>query len=166
MFNLGDTVVYGVQGICEYKGTTTMPVGKEAREYFVLAPIFDARSTIYVPTDNENLIKNIRPILSKEEIDSLIKTAAQDAPKWIENDLERRDYCIEIIKRGDRQELMQLISMLYLHQRDLKQTKKHFHISDERFLREAERLINEEFSYVLGISRGEVPKYISDKIEG
>ncbi len=165
MFSEGAIVVYGVQGICEFTGTTTMPVGKETRSYYVLSPVYDARSKIYVPTDNQALVDHIQPVLSKKEINQLIDSASANAPEWIENDIERRDYCSEIIKKGDRSELMQLISMLYLHQKSLKQTKKHFHLSDERFLREAERLINDEFSYVLGIKRGEVPDYICNRIE-
>ncbi len=43
--------------------------------------------------------------------------------------------------------------------------KKHFHISDEKYLREAERLLHDEFSYTLNISNEEVPAYILKRIK-
>ena len=60
---------------------------------------------------------------------------------------------------------MQLINMLYVHQEDLKIQKKHFHISDERYLKEAERLLHNEFAYVLKISPDEVAQYILSRIK-
>lgn len=165
MFSAGDTVVYGAQGICKIKGTTEMVLGKVKETYYVLYPVFDNNGAIYVPIDNECLIANMRKVLSKNEIDRLIDDAALNKAEWINDDLKRKEYCSEVIKSGDRLELMRLIEMLYLHREDLKQTKKHFHISDERFLREAERLLHNEFSYVLGIDQKQVPEYILSRIK-
>lgn len=165
MFTAGETVVYGAQGICKVEGLTEMTTGREKKSYYVLSPIYTDRSTIYVPTDNENLLANIRRVLSKKEINSLIDEANAQKADWIEDDLARREHCSAVIKGGDRMALMQLIEMLYLHREALKETKKHFHISDERYLREAERLIHDEFSFVLGIPREEVPGYILKRIQ-
>lgn len=165
MFLAGDTVVYGAQGICKIKGTTEMTLGKVKANYYVLIPVFNENGTIYVPTKNEKLVANMRKVLTKNEIDRLIDDAALNKAEWIDDDLKRKEYCSEVIKSGDRIELMRLIEMLYLHREDLKQTKKHFHISDERFLREAERLIHDEFSFVLGIDQKQVPEYILSRIK-
>lgn len=165
MFSAGETVVYGAQGICKIKGTTEMTSGRVKTNYYVLIPVFDENATIYVPTDNERLIANMRKVLSKNEIDRLIDDAALNKAEWIADDLKRKEYCSEIIKSGDRMELMRLIEMLYLRREDLKQTKKHFHIYDERYLREAERLLHDEFSYVLGIDQKQVPEYILNRIK-
>lgn len=70
-----------------------------------------------------------------------------------------------MLKSGDRAELMRLIEMLYLRREGLKSTKKHFHISDEKFLREAERLLHDEFSYTLNITKEDVPSYILNRIK-
>lgn len=164
MFSVGEKVVYGAQGICEVGGTTERTIGKAKIKYFVLTPIYDTKSTIYVPTENEKLIANMRKVLSKDEINALIDNAAANQMEWIDDDLERKELCVEIIKSGNRLEILRLIEMLYLRRECLKQTKKHFHILDERYLREAERLIHDEFSYVLGIEQSEVPEYILNRI--
>ena len=164
VFSQNETVVYGAQGICKIRGTARLEQGRQAREYYVLIPVYDEGSVIYVPTDNEKLVSNIRRLLSPEEIDRLIDETAATETQWIDDNLERKEYCSDVMKSGDRKQLMQLIDMLYLHRRDLKQSKKHFHVTDERCLREAERLINDEFSFVLGISREEVPSYIINRL--
>ena len=60
---------------------------------------------------------------------------------------------------------MKLIEMLSLKQKDLRSKKKHFHVADEKTLREAESLLHDEFSYVLGISQSEVPGYIMSRLK-
>jgi CarD family transcriptional regulator len=165
MFSVGDTVSYGTQGICKIKEITDMAIGKIIKRYFVLIPIQDERATVYVPTDNEKLLHNMRTVLSVEQINDLIDNAAQNPIDWIENDLARKEHCNNIIKSGDRAELMRLIEMLYLRREELKSTKKHFHISDEKYLREAERILHNEFSFTLNIPTDKVPDYILNRIK-
>ena len=165
MFSAGDTVSYGTGGICKIKEITEMTVGKVKKEYFVLVPVYDENSTLYVPTDNKKLLDNMRSVLSSEEINALIDSAAREPMEWIENDIDRKEYCTNVLKNGDRGELMRLIEMLYLRREELKSTKKHFHISDEKFLREAERLLHDEFSYTLNITKEDVPFYILNRIK-
>lgn len=165
MFSAGDTVSYGTQGICKIKEITEMTVGKVKKEYLVLIPVHEENSTLYVPTDNEKLLANMRSVLSLEDINTLIDSAAREPMEWIENDIDRREYCANVLKSGDRAELMRLIEMLYLRREELKSTKKHFHISDEKFLREAERLLHDEFSYTLNITKDDVPSYILNRIK-
>ena len=165
MFSVGDTVSYSTQGICKIKEITEMAVGKVKKKYFVLVPVQDEKATVYVPTDNEKLLDNMRAVLSEEKINALIERAANNPMQWIENDLARKEHCSNIIKSGDSYELMRLIQMLYIKREELKTSKKHFHISDEKYLRNAEHLLHDEFSYVLHINKEDVPDYILNKIQ-
>lgn len=164
MFSVGDAVVYGVQGVCRIREMCTKKFGKEEQEYFVLCPIFDEKSVIYVPTDKPALLAQMRSVLTKEELQELIASAGDRNALWIEDDSHRRDFCAEVIKSGDRGALMQLVSMLYLHSEELKGQKKHFHMADERSLKQAKKLLHDEFAFVLGITPEEVPEYISRHI--
>lgn len=165
MFSVGDAVSYGTQGICKIKEITKMAIGKEQKQYFVLVPIRDERATVYVPTDNEKLLHNMRTVLSAKEIDKLIDKATKNIMDWIENDVDRKEHCNNVIKSGDRYELLRLIEMLYTKREELKFTKKHFHVSDEKYLHEAERLLHDEFAYTLNISKEEVHEYILNRIK-
>lgn len=165
MFSVGEVVVYGVQGVCRIRDKCTRKFGKEEQEYFVLCPVFDEKSVIYVPADKPALLAQMRAVLTKAELSELIVTADRNGSQWIENDNSRRDFCAEVIKSGDRSALMGLVSMLYLHSEELKGQKKHFHMADERSLKQAKKLLHDEFAYVLGIDPEDVPAYISSRLE-
>lgn len=167
MFSVGDAVVYGTQGVCRISDITDITVDKVIRKYFVLSPVYSGKATLYVPVDNEEVIRTrMRPVFTIDEIDSIIKNVSEGKTMpWIANDARRKEFCMNTLKSGDRMELVRLIGMLYSHQADMKAQNKLFHISDERYLKEAETLINEEFAFVLGIELGEVKKYIAKKIK-
>ncbi len=165
MFSVGEHVVYGTHGVCRIGELTKMPFGADMREYYVLSPICDPRSTIFVPVDNDALTSQMRRVLTKSQIDELLSSVVPGSLDWIESDAERKEYCTSIIKSGDRYELMRMIDMLYLHQKEMKNQKKHFHVTDERFLREGEKLLHDEFAFVLGISRADVIEYIGERVE-
>ena len=164
MFGKGEAIIYGTQGVCVIDGIEAMSFGKEKREYYILKPVYDENSTIYAPTDNETVTLKMRRVLTKEEIDILIDSIGKEETEWIQNDSLRREFCESVINKGDRKELVQLVEMLYMRQKDLKSQKKHFHIADEKYLKEAEKIIDDELAYVLGIDRDRVPEYIAERI--
>ena len=165
MLSVGDTVVYGTQGVCRIKEISMMKFGKTKAEYYVLAPVADEHSAVYVPTTNQKLLAKMRELISREELDALIDSANENQIEWISDDNGRKNYCDEVVKNGTRQELMQLIGMLYNRREMLKNEKKHFHNVDAQYLKTAERLLHDEFAYILGISAEEVPQYIIQRIE-
>ncbi len=164
MFAVGAFVCYGTQGVCKVSDITVKQIGREKNNYYVLVPVRDERSTIFVPTDNEKLLKNMRPVLTQDEIDEIICSFSQEESNWIANDAERKEFCNSTVKNGDCKQLMRLINMLYLRRKDLKNQKKHIHIIDERYFKEAERLLYDEFSFVLNIAVEQVPEYIASKL--
>ena len=54
---------------------------------------------------------------------------------------------------------------LYLHQIDLLEQGKKLHAADERFLKDAEKMLFEELAYVFGITVSEVLPMIIEKKE-
>ncbi|MBE7065015.1 MAG: CarD family transcriptional regulator [Ruminococcaceae bacterium] len=166
MFSVGDAVVYETQGVCKISEITSMTAGKVTREYYVLKPVYEDRSTVYVPVDNDAVVNSrMRFVFTVDEVNTIIKNVSDgNAMEWITDDAKRKEFCVNTLKKGDRAELMRLIGMLYSRQSELKEQKKHFHIADERYMKEAEKLINEEFAYVLGIDRKEVQNYIAKNI--
>lgn len=160
MFSAGEVVIYGTQGVCRVKEISTMKFGSTKGEYYILNPVSDPKSVVYVPTEKPALVAKMRPVLSAAELDELVVKAASESLEWIENDNQRKDYCDRVIKNGDRAEIMRMIEMLYLRREELKDRKKHFHNVDAQYLKAAERLLHDEFAYVLGIGIEDVPEYI------
>ena len=160
-FSVGDTVVYGTQGVCRIKEISVLKFGRVKAEYYTLTPVSNERSAVYIPTSNQKLVAKMRELISREEMDSLIDSADENQIEWISDDNGRKSYCDEVVKNGSHRELMQLIGMLYSRREALKNEKKHFHNVDAQYLKAAERLLHDEFAYILGISVSEVPEYIS-----
>ena len=72
MFSVGQNVLYGTNGVCVINDITEKKVGKISMEYYVLKPLGANSSTLFVPTKNEQLVKRIRGVLTKDKIDSIL----------------------------------------------------------------------------------------------
>ncbi len=165
MFSAGNHVVYSSHGVCEITEIKTMSFGSETKQYYVLSPINDKRSTIFIPIDNMVLLSQMRPVLTKEEIDELLDSVEPGTCSWIPSDSERKSFCAATIKSGDRLAILHMIEMLYLHRERMEEENKHFHVTDERFLNDAEKMLNDEFAFVLGISTSEVEHYVEERVK-
>lgn len=155
MFCVGQTVLYGANGVCTIEAVTEKRIGTTAREYYVLKPVNAASSTLFVPTANEQLVGRIRLVLTPEEIDRLLR----DLPPcdgWIDDKQARSERFREVVSGGDCGMLIGMIRLLHAHQREQAAKGKRLHLSDERFLKEAEGLLCDELSFVLHIDRDEV----------
>ena len=165
MYQVGDTVLYGAEGVCVVEDITTKDFGGEAREYYVLKPVHQDGATFYLPTCSPAAREKLRKVLSAGQIYELIRTMPDETPVWIDDENERKLKCKEIIQSGDRLKLIRLIKALYLHREELKGEGKKFHISDERFMKDAEKLLYDEFAHVLSISPEQVLPFIIEQVE-
>lgn len=165
MFNANDSVLYGVHGVCRIVEIQNQNFGDKDCLYYVLKPIYNDLSTFFVPVDNEALTSKMKKVLSPQEIHSIIRSMPQEDLIWIEDDAERKEKYNEILKSGDRIGLVRIIKTLYFRQNQLKEQRKKLHIADERFMKEAEKMLYEEFAYVLNIEQDQVIPFIAEEIE-
>lgn len=111
----GDVVVYGSQGICRITGTEKMRVGGKSTVYFILNPVYRKNSKIFVPSDNEKLMEKMHSVIEKDEIDELIRNAAEDTSEWIENDAERKDFFKSALASGASLAVLSVSDRNFLH---------------------------------------------------
>ncbi len=165
MFKINDIVLYGAHSVCKVADITAKELGGESVEYYVLKPVYDTKSTLFVPVHNKVLTSRMRPVLSASEVWDLIKSIPSEKSLWIENDKVRKEKYKEIISEGNRAELVSIIKAIYLHEQELKEKGKKLHIADDNTLKEAEKMLYDEFAYVLEIDREDVLSCITAKIE-
>ena len=165
MANIGDFVVYGNSGICEISGSEVKIIAGRKFTYYVLKPVYDKKATVFVPSDNQALCDKMRKPLTKEEICNIIDSISKQECVWVENESDRKTQYREVISSGDRTELIKLVKTLYLHQSKQFEKGKKLHIADEKFLTTAERLLYDEFAFVLGIERDSVIDFITSRID-
>lgn len=164
MFQVNDTVLYGGQSVCKISEISRQKIGKDFNSYYILKPVFDNKSTIYIPCENEELMSKMKPILTEQEVHELIETLHTQSLEWVENDVLRKEQYGEIIYSGDRKKIAALIRTLYMHKEKLKLNGKKFHIADEQLLDRAQKLFHEELAYVLNIQPNAVPDFINEQL--
>ncbi|MCD7811458.1 MAG: transcriptional regulator [Ruminococcus sp.] len=164
MYNVNDTVMYSPCGVCRIDGISEKDFSGEPAEYYVLRPVGDSKNTYYIPVNNETLTGQMRKVLTREEIDELIRKMPDENNIWIEDEAERKEEYRRILRSGNRMELVMLIKTLYCYREDRRGKKKKLHSADEHFLHDAENMLYDEFAYVLGISKDEVVPFIKSHI--
>lgn len=162
---IGTYVQYGKTGVCLVQEQTSIKIGRETSQYYVLAPISDGRSSVYVPCNNAELVARMRPLLTREEIDALLSSAEDERQPWIDDRNERGALYRRVTGEGDRRHLVRVICCLFRKKHERQEMGKQLSTMDENALQECMRLIDEEFSMVLDIPRSEVVNYILERIE-
>ena len=59
-----------------------------------------------------------------------------------------------------------MIQALFIHKKEREAQGKRMHLSDERFMKDAEQLLYHEWQYVLNVNKTELMDYIFRRIEG
>ena len=157
MFQMGQALTYGASGICRFDGIISQKSGKKIVWYYVLKPVYNQGSTVFVPVDNEKLVARIRPVLSQQEVMDMIHGLSQTEELWVEDEGQRQNVYREILQTGDRKRILQVI-------KSLKAGRK-FHAVDERLLKDAESVLHQEFAFVLGLPREQIQPFILKEMQ-
>ena len=164
MFGIGDTILYGTQGACRIDAIEEKKICGKVSSYYVLTPLDGTRCTIYAPIDSKTIEGKMHRLLSAAEIEAIIESMKNEEVVWIESESARKERYKQILAGNDRVEIMKMIRALYLHKQELKSRGKKLHVSDERFFKDAEKVLYNEFAVVLDIKPNEVISFITDKL--
>lgn len=165
MFKVGDQILYGSNGACTIEELTMMRFGRTRERYYILRPMFQKTAVIYVPAENADLIKLMRQMPSREEVDQMIADLQDAEPIWVDDAQERKTRYDGIMRSCDCFSRLRMIKTLFAHKKYRLADGKNLHVSDENFLREAKRLISDEFAYPLQLEPSEVGSYISSRVK-
>lgn len=166
-FEAGMHVRYGGNGICLIDRIEDVPSAnfEPPRRCYILKPLRNNSMVVSVPVDSEVLCAKIKPLMSRAEIDSLLReTAQQDLMEWQPDRKLRGAEFRKILSAGDADQLLRLIRCV-LHQRKvLAMHGKHLSAMDENARKDAERMLDDEFAFSMGISPAEAGKYICEML--
>ena len=145
MFEIGSYVMYRAEGVCVISDIRNESFGAIGRreKYYILSPLKDEKSTVYVPMGNPTLLGMMRPLMSAGEICRLIAELRDERLDWIPESRARSAAFRELLARGDRRELVVLFHTIR-SQRE--QGSKRLTGSDEKAFERAKQLLYEEFS--------------------
>ncbi|MCR5113057.1 MAG: CarD family transcriptional regulator [Acholeplasmatales bacterium] len=165
MFSVGDVVIYTTYGICKISALNKIKMGKFENTYYVLKPLNEDTTEISLPVNNPMTAMRLQPLLSEDEIKDLINQIPFLEPYWIEKDNDRKTEFSEIVKSGDRKETLRLLKSIRVHIVDIKNKGRKLHATDETVMKDAEKLLLDEFSYVLKMDKPSLQIILNDQLE-
>lgn len=165
MFAVGDLVVYGVHGVCRITELEKRTVDRKQLEYLVLEPTDGSGSRFLVPTHNEIALNKLQPVLSRQVLEEILHSSLVRENVWIEDENQRKQRYRELITGSDRIALLQMVHCLHIQKERIAAARRKFHLCDENFLRDAQRLLSSEFALVLDMEPQQVAEYVISAME-
>lgn len=166
MYQVGDWIFYGNVGACKVTDIRKMKVPGIDREhlYYTLQPLEDS-CCISTPADTGKVF--MRPLISKEEAESLITAIPQFDAEAYHNPVLRQlsEHYETVLDTHDCRELIRLTMSIYIKRQEAVESKRKLGAVDERFMKKAEDLAYGELAVALGIEKKKVPEYIAERIE-
>ena len=164
MFEIGERVVYGYHGVCTVADLEERIIDRKEAVYLVLEPMGQGNSRFYVPTHNAAAMAKIKRVLTKTELEDLLQSKEIRNGCWIPEENLRKQTYRELLSKGDRQKLMQMVRCIYLYKADQAALGKRCHMCDENFLRDAEKLLVAEIAMILELDPEEAKLYLRSKL--
>jgi CarD family transcriptional regulator len=165
MYQVGDQVVYGIHGVCRVADKEKQIVSKKAVTYLVLEPVGQEGSRYLVPMSSEAAMSKLHPILKREELEEMLRSPEVRQEAWIREENLRKQAYRDVISSGQRVEIMKMVHSLYAHKHKQMEAGKKFHLADENFLRDAEKMLSSEISVVMGTSFEEAKAYLREQLK-
>ena len=166
MFETGQWVVYGVHGVCRVVGKEKQLVNRKRTEYLVLEPLAQNESRYYVPTANAAAMAKLREVLSAEALETLLASNEIREDCWIADENQRKQYYRDLTANGDRVSILKMTHSLYRYKETQMAAGRKFHLCDDNFLRDAEKLLSSEISLALEKTPEEARAYLRETLNG
>lgn len=160
MYHIGDFVVYGIHGVCRILALEERIVDRKSVQYYVLEPLEQSGARFLIPTRNQAAVAKLKQMLTREELENLLRSQEVHADAWIADENQRKQTYRALINSGDRAALLRMVGTLHRHKTAQQSAGKKFHLCDDNFLRDAQKLLSSEFSQILGIAPEQVGSYV------
>lgn len=165
MFEVGEYVVCGNKGVCVVEKITTLDIAgvDKEREYYILKPIYQMGSTVYVPVDSPK--ESMRPVIKREEAQKLID-AIHDVPLLaITNEKLSEQIYRECLKSGNCEEWVRILKTIWRRKQERLQAGRKVTAVDAKYFHMAEESLYGELAVALDLNRDEVEAYIEKAAE-
>lgn len=165
MFEVGDYIVYGSNGVCRVENIGTMDITglSKDRIYYTLVPIYKSGNRLFTPTDNNRVV--MRPIISKREALSLIDSMKNMETLTIKEDRQVEIIYKEALRTCDCKQWIKIMKTLYERKQSKIAKGKKVTASDEKYFNLAEENLFGELAIPLEIEKDKVEEFIAARIE-
>lgn len=164
MYEIGSYVIKAGSGVCRIEDILhlDLPDANKNRLYYLLVPLNNKNSKLYVPTDTTD--QSFRKALDEEGAWAVIRSIPDIEAAWITNDKLREQAYKEAIRSCDPSALISIIKNLYMRRKQRTEQGKKNTATDERYFRLAEDSLYAELAFALGKDKNEMQQIITDTI--
>ena len=165
MYCVGDFVVKPNTGVCKIDKIVLLnPDGTEEKEYYVLLPVENEKSKMFVSVDVDR--KRLRPAMSEEEARAFIREIPDIDETDIPSDKLREQQYKEAFRTNEAEALVGVIKSLNSRIKSRIAIGKKITSTDERYLHQAERALYTELAFSLKTDYSKIRDKIMEIIEG
>ena len=153
MYKVGMLVSYRSEGVCVLSEIRRQKFGmlNELKDFYILSPLRDPNSKLFVPADNEVLLSKMRPLCSAHDVNALAKDLYGKCFDWIELSRPRSNFFKEVLSEGKRDSLILLIHTVNKRQAELAKCGKSVTQGDMTAVMRAKKMLVDEFSVTTNI---------------
>jgi CarD family transcriptional regulator len=164
MFNIGDLLFYGTNGVCRVSEICSSPFdSSDTRSFYKLTPIAENTSlVIYTPVENTQVV--MRSLISKEEAEALLARIPSIEKVSVAIEKHRKDAYRETIREGNPEGFVKIIKTVRARRELFRRTRRRVPDMDNDFEHTAKTCLYGELSAVLGICREEIHRIITESI--
>lgn len=164
MFNIGDLLFYGTNGVCRVSEICSSPFdSSDTRSFYKLTPIAENSSlVIYTPVDNTQVV--MRSLISKDEAEALVARLSAIEKITVSIEKHRKDAYREAIRDGNPDGFVKIIKTVRERRAVFRKTRRRVPDLDNDFEHTAKNCLYGELSAVLGICREEIHRIVLESI--
>ena len=166
MYQTGDLVVYGATGVCRVEGQATPEArgANRGRPFYLLKPLYQD-GIIYTPVVGGKV--PMRPVMSAQDARGLIDLIPSvHAEALHERTLQLLAQRYQTaLSSGDSRDLLRLTMSIHKKRKQAEEQNHRLGMVDEKYGKQAERLLFGELAVALDIPMEDVPSYIASRVE-
>ncbi|MBO7353308.1 MAG: CarD family transcriptional regulator [Lachnospiraceae bacterium] len=166
MFDIGDYVVFGTDGVCtvEAVGSLDMEGVSKEKLYYTLAPVGKSgNNRIFAPVDGKRVV--MRRVITPDEAKALIGKITEIEPLDVPDERKREEAYKAALMSCDVVQMVRLIKEIYRRRQARFAAGKKLPAIDERYCNLAENSLYSELSLPLNVEKSRVEEYITDAVE-
>lgn len=165
MYQIGETVVHPSEGVCSIEAVRPMRFGNAQKDYYILKPSANRSSaTVYLPVERGDAV--LRRPLTPAGIVEMARRSMTLPDPWIADNRQRKEAFLRALSSGDYPLILRVVRALRERGAMRREEGKRPVAADEAILENAERMLGQEFSLVLGMDEAETAAYLRRELAG
>ena len=161
MFKINESVVHCREGLSTILSISSI----NGKDYFLVRTHQTSGETIYVPVETANNI--LRPILSSDEADEVLKYIKSIEKEFNNNTKQRRDAYKRRLSSGDVNDIAYLYRQLYFYNLIGGEENEEIKLGpvDIEMLSYAKNMLLDEFAISFKVNRNEIEQFVEKRIQ-